>query len=267
MAKPQDYTMHVGKTYGNLTVLEIKRLQKKVVAECLCSCGNHTSSTALARLVSGKITSCKACSSKVNAAKGRESRTASSKYNYLIGTKVNYFTVLRRADIAQKEPSGTFQCRCICGNIRFLDAHTLTKSQDNKSCGCQQSRLLSLAAGGTGIVKESTTLNDLIRKSHEYAKWTNACLAHANYTCFISGKHGVAFNVHHLLPLGQIISLYGITRHNWRLHKEKLFDISNGIVLTEEIHQELHKLYGKYPTIDNIIAFKQQYVNSLPVNT
>ena len=265
MAKPQDYTMHVGKTYGNLTILTIKRLPKKVVAECLCSCGNHTSSTALARLVSGKITSCKTCSSKVNSVKGRASRTASSKYNYLIGTKVNYFTVLRRADPIQGEESGTFQCRCICGNIRFIDAHGLVKTQDHKSCGCQQSRLLSLAAGGTGTVDEATSLNNLIRKSHSYDKWTKACLARSNYTCFVSGEHGVAFNVHHLLPLGQIILLYGITRHNWLSHKEKLFDPTNGIVLTETIHRAIHDKYGKYPTIQDIIAFKLEYLNSLAV--
>ena len=263
MAKPQDYTMHVGKTYGNLTILAIKRLPKKVVAECLCSCGNHTDSTTLAKLVSGNITSCKSCSSKVNAAKGREARTASSKYNYLIGTKVNYFTVLCRADSSQGEPSGTFKCRCICGAVRYLDANELVKTSDRKSCGCQQPRLLSLANGGTGIPNETASINDVIRKSEFYNAWTEACLSASNYTCFISGNHGVKFNVHHIVPLSMLIKLYGITKQTWKEHLTVLFNVSNGLVLTEEIHRKLHAEYGKEITLSQILDFKTAYVNNL----
>lgn len=263
MAKPQDYTMHVGKTYGNLTVLEIKRLPKKVVAECLCSCGNRTSATTLARLVSGNITSCKTCSNKVNAEKGRVSRTVSSKYNYLIGTTVNYFTVVRRADASLGEPSGTFQCRCICGNIKFLDAFDLRNTSDRKSCGCQQPRLLSLANGGTGIPNECTSINDVIRKSDLYENWMRDCLIASNYTCFISGQHGVKFNVHHIIPLTMLIKLYGITKQTWKTHLNVLFPISNGLVLTEKIHRELHAKYGKEITLSQILEFKTEYLNSI----
>lgn len=261
MANQTDYTMHIGLKYGTLTITAIVRKPKKVLAECLCDCGNATKATVLSRLISGKITSCKKCSNKLNGDKGRSSRTLSSKYNKLIGTQVNYFTVLRRAE--EGEPSGTFQCRCICGNLRFLDASELTEASDRKSCGCQQARLISLAGGGTGTPYENETINCFIRKSTpEYKSWVNSCLHVNKYTCFISGQVGGNLNVHHIIPLAKLLTLYNINKENYKSYSSHLFSISNGIVLTEAIHRQVHIKYGDTVSIDNLLEFKNDYLKS-----
>lgn len=264
MAKKKDFNSFINMKFGSLTILEIKHEPKKVLAKCQCDCGNITEATVLSRLINGITKTCKTCSNKVNGNIGRKSRRALSIHNALIGKTVNYFFIERRADVGLGEPCGTFKCRCICGNIRFLDANELSDKADRKSCGCQQSRLLSLAGGGTGIPNQNTSVNDLIRHTEQYSAWTKKCLEKANYTCFISGKHGSSFHVHHLLPLGQIILLHGITVYNWKLFNDILFDISNGIVLDENIHKTLHKQYGKYPTIENVIEYKNALLKPKP---
>jgi hypothetical protein len=200
----------------------------------------------------------------VNGSLGRQSRTASSKYNSLVGTTINYFKIVRRSDVSLNEPCGTFMCKCVCGNIRFLDGYDLTKASDRKSCGCQQSYLLSLAGGGSGIPYEEETINCFIRKSTtEYKQWTVDCLKKNKYTCVVSGQVGGNLNVHHIIPLRKLIELYGITKENYSQYLDKLFDINNGVVLTELLHRELHKTYGNDATLDNLIEFKAKYLNSV----
>lgn len=263
MAKAKDFTSFINMTFGQLTILEIYHKSKKVIAKCQCSCGAITEATILSKLINGKINSCKACSNKRNGNKGRASRRASSKYNKLIGTAIHYFFVERRTDVSLGEPCGKFRCRCICGNIRFLDAYQLTNLNDRKSCGCQQSRLISLASGGTGIPYENTTVNEFIRKNtKEYVEWVSKCLKANKYTCFVSGKIGGPLNVHHLIPLKDLIYLHSVTKETYKQHLNVLFNLQNGIVLTEEIHKALHAKYGSSVSLSEIIDYKEQYITS-----
>lgn len=260
MAKQKDYTYLINKTFGSLTVLEIIHEPHKVVAKCQCACGKITEATTVSRLINGTTKTCKTCSSKQNGTKGRLVRRENSKYNSLIGKAINYFVVERRSDVALNEPCGTFRCKCICGNIRYLDAMELSSTSDRKSCGCQQSRLLSLAGGGTGIPYESITINEFIRKNTpEYVAWVSKCMKNAKYTCFISGQVGGTLNVHHIIPLSELIELYEITKENYKQFTSNLFDINNGIVLSEEVHKNLHKEYGNSIGLPQIIAFKAKY--------
>lgn len=265
MAKKKDFSSFINMKFGSLTILEIKHEPKKVLAKCQCDCGNITEATVLSRLINGITKTCKTCSNKANGNIGRKSKRASSKYNALIGKAINYFFIERRADVSLGEPCGTFKCRCICGNIRFLDANELSDKADRKSCGCQQSRLLSLAGGGTGIPYENITVNEFIRKNTiEYVNWVSNCMKLNKYTCFISGQVGGTLNVHHIIPLSELIELYGITKENYKLFNSKLFDLNNGIVLSEEVHKTLHKEYGTSIGLPQIIAFKTKYNQSKP---
>lgn len=53
----------------------------------------------------------------------------------------------------------------------------------------------------------------------------------ANYTCVISGQVGGSLRVHHL------------NGYNWDI--EHRLDLNNVVVITEELHNEFHKIYGK----------------------
>jgi hypothetical protein len=251
----KDYSSHINTKHGSLTIKSIERIQKKVVATCLCDCGNITTRTNLNRLLNGKIKQCKSCSSRLNGAIGNKVASEKSKYNSLIGTKVHYFTVLRRA--IDNEPCGTFKCQCVCGNIRFLDAYDLCRTTDRKSCGCKQSYLLSLANGGTGIPNEGISTNEFIRKNtSEYSAWVKLCLEKANYTCAISGIQGHTLNVHHIVPLNQLIKEHNITKENYLNYSRILFDTTNAVVLSETLHKEFHKIYGNLTTREQLEEFK-----------
>ena len=256
MGKTVDYSNYINTTHGQLTIISISKHNREYVASCQCSCGTITERTSLTRLLKGQRSSCKNCSSRINGALGCKSRSKNSKNNELVGTQVHYFTVLGRSTIHP----GCFECRCICGTIRHLDAHALTTS-DQKSCGCQQSRLLSLANGGTGISNDGITTNEFIRKnSLEYPIWVKACLDKHKYTCFVSGQIGGNLNVHHITPLSGLLQLYGITKNNYKEFTDVLFDIANGIVLSQDVHKQIHNKYGVYVSVAQLIEFKNDYL-------
>ena len=257
MSKANKYDIYINTKHGHLLIQKITGS----FGQCLCDCGKLTTHTVLKRVIDGKITMCKSCSNKLNGDKGRTSRSNTSKYNKLIGKTIFYFTVLRRANT--EEPCGTFVCQCICGNIRYIDGYELTKSKDRKSCGCQQSRLLSLSQGGTGIAHEKESINEFIRKdTKEYTQWTTTILTNNDYTCFISGKRGGPLNVHHIISLTTLITLYEITKENYKNYEAVLFNTNNGIVLTEKLHKKFHAIYGKYATLENLLEFKIRYLAS-----
>lgn len=80
------------------------------------------------------------------------------------------------------------------------------------------------------------------RRYPEYIKWVDEVLEKYNFTCQISGQVGGALSVHHL------------DGYNWC--KEKRTDINNGIVLSKEIHDEFHSLYGRgNNTLDQFIEY------------
>lgn len=258
--KEKDFSHLINTINGNLTILKIYKKEREYVADCLCSCGNTTTGTSVNKLLKGQRNSCKSCSSKLNGNKGNISRAATSKYNNLIGKQVHYFTVLGRS----KEHPGCFDCKCVCGNIRFLDGYELTTNNDRKSCGCQQSRLLSLANGGNGISNDGVTINEFIRKNTlEYTNWVKLCLEQNKYTCFVSGQVGGQLNVHHVMSLADILQLYGITKHNYLEYSHVLFNTGNGVVLSQEMHKQLHNKYGKSVTIQQLIQFKNDYLTTL----
>ena len=80
------------------------------------------------------------------------------------------------------------------------------------------------------------------RRYPEYIKWVDKVLKKYNFTCQISGQVGGDLSVHHL------------DGYNWC--KEKRTDINNGIVLSKEIHNEFHSIYGRgNNTIEQFIDY------------
>ena len=69
------------------------------------------------------------------------------------------------------------------------------------------------------------------RQYTEYTDMVQEALKLANYTCVISGQVGGSLRVHHL------------NGYNWDI--EHRLDLNNVVVITEELHNEFHKIYGK----------------------
>lgn len=254
--RPKDNSKYINTKHGHLTILMIDKCK----ATCLCDCGNKTKNTVLKRILDGKTTMCKSCSGKINGAKGNI--PATKRTEQYIGKIFNYFTIIAKATTEESGKPGQYKCQCVCGNIVYHDLHSL-KNQNGKgakSCGCKQSYLLSIAGGGTGIANEHTPINTFIRKgTKEYDIWVTTCLQKADYTCFVSGEKGKRLNVHHLIPLSVLIKTNNITIDNYKEYSSILFNINNGIVLSEDIHKELHSCYGLDLTLEHIVDYKQYY--------
>ena len=110
----------------------------------------------------------------------------------------------------------------------------------------------SKSLGGTGIPYELATTIYIIRASSEYSDWRKAILARAKYRCAISGNHSKTLQVHHIIPLNVLIKQYDITNENYMDYSDILFDLDNGIVLSSDLHQKLHNIYG-YDTDNKIL--------------
>lgn len=83
------------------------------------------------------------------------------------------------------------------------------------------------------------------RKIEGYDAWAKQVKADANYTCDCCGKRGGKLNSHHL------------DGYHWC--EERRIDITNGVCLCKECHDEFHKKYGKGNNTEaQYIEFKQQ---------
>lgn len=88
--------------------------------------------------------------------------------------------------------------------------------------------------------------NHKIRHSLEYKKWRRECLLRDNFTCQISGQYGGKLEVHHI--------------NNFADFPELRFDINNGIVISKEIHDKFHSIYGiKNNTREQLEEFIKEY--------
>lgn len=234
LSKRKDYT---GITYNKLT--GISRVPNSNDWVWKCSCGNETTVNPTF-VKNGNTKSCgclKVALLKSYSEKSREDLTGQT-FTYLTaksysGTKyfLNYY-------------AGYWNCLCICGKEVEVKTSYL-KSGEVTSCGCKTGERLSLCKGGTGIPYEYIeSVNEFIRKQSENFNWKKDCLHRDSYTCSISGTHGGNLNIHHLVSMSDILKNNAITKENYINYSDKLFDINNGVTMSEEIHQDFHTEYG-----------------------
>lgn len=75
----------------------------------------------------------------------------------------------------------------------------------------------------------------MIRMSTEYKEWRKSVLKRDKYTCQCCGKHGGDLQAHHI--------------HNFAEHKDKRFDLDNGLTMCVNCHSpaingSFHSIYG-----------------------
>lgn len=121
-----------------------------------------------------------------------------------------------------------------------------------------------------------TRITQYLRNSN--SQWFDLCKAQANYTCQLTGKHGCKLNTHHLKAFSTIVieahNLHNIqikdqvkdyTQEELKLLEEYVEswhkDNGNGVVLSEDVHNLFHKLYGKGEnTPEQFEEFKERYM-------
>lgn len=111
--------------------------------------------------------------------------------------------------------------------------------------------------------------------------WKRSVIAAANYTCFITGKkhknnNGVVLTAHHVgrtfnsivreahnnlnIKYHELTTDYASGELNALLEEiKRLHRGIEGICLTKEAHDKLHRDYGKHATIDDVREMRRNY--------
>lgn len=84
-----------------------------------------------------------------------------------------------------------------------------------------------------------TKLINKIRNSKQYRLWVKKIFKRDNYTCQVCYNIGHELNVHHKIPLSNILILYSITTTKQALKCKLLRDINNGITLCRKHHEDI----------------------------
>lgn len=118
----------IGQTFGQLTVVGfVVRERGRQKCVCQCSCGNVTEICPSA-LLDGHRKSC-----------GCLRASTYHKYKYLIGQKINSWTVL---DIKGINKVCYASCMCECGTIKDINVYNLMNGY-SRDCGCGRKQMLS----------------------------------------------------------------------------------------------------------------------------
>lgn len=241
-----------GQTIGNLTALY--RLEASTKYKWKCNlCGSETLEQEGTYIKNGNTKSC-GCLKKNLSTRAKEAYKL--KRNDLTNKKFGYLTVIKYHSFDDISHSTKWECLCDCGNIKLGKTSHLVLGEVS-SCGCKTSYMLSKAKGGTGIPYETVSISEFIRKhTQEYKTWRLACMKRDLYTCQISKKRGGNLIVHHLSGLNIIIEQNKITKENYKNFSSVLFDISNGITITENNHLLFHTIFGNgYNTKEQFLTF------------
>jgi len=85
---------------------------------------------------------------------------------------------------------------------------------------------------------------ELARNNNKYAKFRKDCFERDGYSCCLTGKTGGKLVVHHIYSFSYYPNLRYLT--------------DNGITMTEKIHNEFHKIYGKRRNnLDQLLSFME----------
>lgn len=241
-----------GEVFGRLTIL---KMLPKSMCKAKCTCGKEIIINT-SWLVSGNTKSC-GCLKVILSDHAKT--VAASRRKPLDGQRFGFLTALYQDGFNRSHHTTTYKCRCACGNEVSVKRSYLINGEVS-SCGCKTASMLSLAKGGTGVPYESVSVCEMIRRLPKYALWRSEVLSTQNYTCAISGVRGGNLVVHHRIPLNILVSQNNITKETLAQYESLIFDVSNGIVLSEEVHIMFHSMYG-HSDIDGTLfeQFKHIY--------
>ena len=269
----------VGQRFGRLTVIKEYGKDKhgKVLWLCKCDCGNEVI-TRSDKLRGGGIKSC-GCYKKDSIKK---------RVKDLTGMKFGRLIVVKEYG---RDKGGKVQwlCKCECGNEVVVRGSNLTNNCTT-SCGCYQKDKakkqmeeqwkdedMKWKMGYKGGI---TPISDYLRHLLVVSQWRKDTYIKENNKCQLTGKkvHGGNSDVHHLYGFNMIV-LEAHELHNIQikpqvkdyteeeLHKLEeyiaswLKDTSNAVLLSKEVHDLFHSLYGYGDnTPEQYEEFRERYM-------
>lgn len=182
----------VGKKFGKLTVVGFEKDNHyNKIYLCNCECGGNTRAKRK-DLETGKKNSC-GCLNK-----------PSEKYKYLIGQKINKWTIL---DIVLKNTRYEFTCQCECGTIRNVKIFDVMNGK-SKDCGCGRKATLSDIRSKNLVGQrfgKLTVVEKLIEKKNGHSLYRCACDCGNEVIATSSNLSG-----HHVSSCGCLNSYYNM---------------------------------------------------------
>lgn len=202
-----------GDKFGELIVQEHLGGQNY---SCLCSCGN-TKKVIRKQLCNHNTISCGAC-------------LAFKSLNKEHGQ-------LKSLSIV---PGSLGKLLCVCLTCEKVVVLTASEFIRNESCGCLQYKR------PTGVNspnwKGTTSLNQAIRNSNEYAAWRQLIFERAGFKCETCGdSSGGNLNAHHINHLAKIIKAENLKSIEEAQICRALWNPGNGICLCISCHKLKHK--------------------------
>ena len=130
---------------------------------------------------------------------------------------------------------GKSLCKCDCGNEIVVDNYSL-KTGHTKSCGCLQSENFQGAKVNKGDKHGNwqggvSGKRNRAMQSTKYRRWREDVYKRDNYTCQKCKQIGYQLNAHHVFSYSE--------------HKNKRYDIFNGVTFCKDCHFSFHKIYGR----------------------
>lgn len=124
-------TSIIGQKFNKLTVIGVeKNKQGRNAYLCQCDCGNTIYVRSMKGLIDGRRKSC-----------GCLKGDSLQKYSYLIGQKINKWTVLELKRNPEKYKEVFAVCICECGTIADVNIYNLINNKTN-DCGCGRKSML-----------------------------------------------------------------------------------------------------------------------------
>jgi 5-methylcytosine-specific restriction endonuclease McrA len=223
MEKYKDLT---GMQFGSLTAVSIsgRTKDKSIIWLCKCECGN-TSNVTASNLIRGGTKSCGCSRKKV--------------YVDLLGMEIGYLKIVKLLGNAPSGRSCIWLCECLCGNMIEVRSDNLLSGK-KFDCGCiaKDLRYEKLSLNKTKLW--DTKYSDFIRRirtTTSYLKWKNAVMERDQYKCqdcFCDNPPRL--DVHHIIPLKEIIQNHVIETYAQALDCEMIWDTDNGITLCKKCH-------------------------------
>ena len=155
------------------------------------------------------------------------------------GQKFGRLTVVCDSGRRSHDRCVIWECCCDCGNITFVRSDSLVRGH-TKSCGCLK---IECTAGKNNPMYGRTgenspnwkggvsSENQIIRHSSDYKEWRTAVFKRDDHTCQKCKKRGGTLNAHHI--------------EGYNFNPELRTEISNGITLCKDCHQNFHRQYGR----------------------
>ena len=278
----------IGQRFGRLTVIslneEISKQKRHSYWNCKCDCGNEKVVWG-ADLKRGRTNSCGCYNRQMQSDKMKE-RWQDEEYRQMKSDKMRELNEKRWQDeefrqMKSNEMREMAKERWQDEEFRQMQSDKMKERWQDEEFRQIQSEIHSKINGENssnwkgGITPISIYLRHLLIVK----QWFNDSKKQANYTCELTGKVGYKLNTHHLKAFNTIV-LEAHELHNIQIHeiigeytKEELHkleeyvvswhkDSSNAVVLSEEVHDLFHSLYGKgNNTKEQFEEFKERYLN------